>query len=122
MSNKVSITDEKILADVHAVLREVHKSTAYAMGKTTTFFDKDAPKAVKEKLFLASNWIEYALELKNVKVGLDVKSQVHVYESSSEIILKLRAVIISLRTVRRTTSVSNAIKYIIEAIFILKVK
>jgi len=119
MSNKVSITDEKILIDAHYTLKEVHRSVVYATGS----FYIDAVKAVKEKLFLASNWIEYALELRNVKTDSETKyADMHTYESSSEIILKLRAVIISLRTVRRTPSVSNAIKYIIEAIFILKVK
>lgn len=121
MSNKIGVLDERILIDAFNDIREIHYNVSNAMGKSS-FFDKDAPKVVKEKLFFASNWIENALEIKGIKIPSGRDYDPNLFGNSSEIILKLRAIMISLKTVKRTNSVSNAIKYIIEAIFILKVK
>jgi hypothetical protein len=121
MSNKIGVLDERILLDAIDDINEIHYNVSNAMGKIS-FFDKDAPKVVKEKLFYANNWIKNALEIKGIKIPIGRDYVFNLFQSSSEIILKLRAIMISLKTVKRTPSISNAIKYIIEAIFILKVK
>lgn len=111
MSSKISILDEKLLKDCLNDLQTIEDQLLNVLSPFQV-------KILKEKLFFAKNWLSYSLEIK--KIEFKPTQTQDVYNTKQELILKLRMIVVALRTMKRTNAINNAVKYIIETIFILK--